>query len=150
MGQDEQHSDTEHPEAVPAGPAPNADGHDQRADSADRDDRPEFHRPGPVPSALGAPSVGGAVAASALAGDGPVDEPDARAESTARPGDGAVGAVREGWRADPTAEFRGGPGWVKRRAERATAVAEAATAEGQLERRRDGAAQDDGRGPDAG
>ena len=33
------------------------------------------------------------------------DEPDPRTESTARPGDGAVGGPREGRRADPTAEF---------------------------------------------
>ncbi|MFV2114369.1 hypothetical protein ACFHW0_18790 [Micromonospora sp. LOL_025] len=97
-----------------------------RADRADRDDEPSrgrdagkgrpddrdaerdragFHEPGPVPTAFGATSVGGAVAASALASPLPEDEPDPRTESTARPGDGAVDGPREGRRADPTAEF---------------------------------------------
>lgn len=75
-------------------------------DSRDDDgDRAEFHEPGPVPTAFGATSVGGAVAASALASPFPEDEPDPRTESTARPGDGAVNGPREGRRADPTAEF---------------------------------------------
>ncbi|NJP33040.1 hypothetical protein [Micromonospora thermarum] len=87
---------------------------------ADAEGRPEFHEPGPVPTAFGATTVGGAVAASALASGRPEDEPDPRTESTARPGDGAEGGEREGWRADPTAEFRGGPGWEERR-ERAAA-----------------------------
>ncbi|RKN42023.1 hypothetical protein [Micromonospora endolithica] len=78
--------------------------HDVRADS-DGDGRPEFHEPGPVPTAFGATTVGGAVAASALASPLPEDEPDPRLESTARPGDGAVDGAREGRRADPTAEF---------------------------------------------
>ncbi|MEV1144472.1 hypothetical protein AB0I76_12410, partial [Micromonospora sp. NPDC049799] len=39
--------------------------HDVRADDGER---PEFHEPGPVPTAFGATTVGGAVAASALAG----------------------------------------------------------------------------------
>ncbi|WP_442934391.1 hypothetical protein [Micromonospora sp. CPCC 205546] len=77
-----------------------------RPDDRDTDgDRAGFHEPGPVPTAFGATSVGGAVAASALASPLPEDEPDPRAESTARPGDGAVGGPREGRRADPTAEF---------------------------------------------
>lgn len=60
-------------------------------DSRDDDgDRAEFHEPGPVPTAFGATSVGGAVAASALASPLPEDEPDPRTESTAQPGDGAV------------------------------------------------------------
>ncbi|MFI7573691.1 hypothetical protein [Micromonospora sp. NPDC049497] len=76
--------------------------HDVRADDGER---PEFHEPGPVPTAFGATTVGGAVAASALAGPRPQDEPDPRLEATARPGDGAVDGEREGRRADPTAEF---------------------------------------------
>ncbi|MGW4502473.1 hypothetical protein ACWENR_28185, partial [Micromonospora sp. NPDC004336] len=67
--------------------------------------RPEFHEPGPVPTAFGATTVGGAVAASALANPDPENEPDPRAEWTARPGDGAADGEREGRRADPTAEF---------------------------------------------
>ncbi|WP_018252160.1 hypothetical protein [Salinispora mooreana] len=163
MRQDEQQADTEHPEGAPFAAAParpkggqptTADDSDQRAAAdGDRDDRPEFHRPGPVPSALGAPSVGGAVAASALAG-GEEEAPDARDESTPRAGDGAVDVAREGWRADPTAEFRGGPGWVQRRAERASAVAEPPTAESHREQRGDGATRTAGAAaeqqPDAG
>ncbi|MFG1890240.1 hypothetical protein ACGFIR_20530 [Micromonospora sp. NPDC049051] len=77
-----------------------------RSDDRDADrDRTEFHEPGPVPTAFGATSVGGAVAASALASPLPEDEPDPRTESTAQPGDGAVRGPREGRRADPTAEF---------------------------------------------
>lgn len=148
MRQDEQQDDTGHPEAVPVAAAPTrpkggrpttGDENDQRvAADGNRDDRPEFHRPAPVPSAFGAPSVGGAVAASALAG-GAEEAPDARAESTARAGDGAVDMAREGWRADPTAEFRGGPGWVQRRAERASATAEPSTASRHRAQREDGA-----------
>ncbi|WP_026184634.1 hypothetical protein [Salinispora vitiensis] len=147
MRQDEQQVDTEHPEGTPVAAAPTrqkggrppiGDENDQRvAADGDRDDQPEFHRPAPVPSAFGAPSVGGAVAASALAGG--AEPPDARAESTARPGDGAVDVAREGWRADPTAEFRGGPGWVQRRAERASATTRPATAESHREQREDAA-----------
>ncbi|MBQ1071703.1 hypothetical protein KBX06_00755 [Micromonospora sp. C31] len=75
--------------------------HERDADG----DRPGFHEPGPVPTAFGATSVGGAVAASALASPLPEDEPDPRSESTARPGDGAVGGPGENRRADPTAGF---------------------------------------------
>ncbi|MCM0678657.1 hypothetical protein NCC78_28880, partial [Micromonospora phytophila] len=79
---------------------------DERTDGRDNDGRrPEFHEPGPVPTAFGATTVGGAVAASALASPYPEDEPDPRTESTARPGDGAVDGPREGRRADPTAGF---------------------------------------------
>ncbi|WP_027660480.1 hypothetical protein [Salinispora fenicalii] len=163
MRQDEQQADTEHPKGAPfaATPARPKGGQPTTADEDDQhtaadggeDDRPEFHRPGPVPSALGAPSVGGAVAASALAG-GAEQAPDARAESTPRPGDGAVDVAREGWRADPTAEFRGGPGWVQRRAERASATATPPTAESHLEQRGEGATRTAGSAveqrPDAG
>ncbi|MFG2104488.1 hypothetical protein ACGFJ5_28255 [Micromonospora echinaurantiaca] len=93
---------------------------DRRADatgtatSAD-DDRTGFHEPGPVPTAFGATSVGGAVAASALASPRPEDEPDPRTEWTARPGDGAADGPREGRRADPTAEFHGPRGAAEQR-----------------------------------
>ncbi|GIJ24373.1 hypothetical protein [Micromonospora lutea] len=68
-------------------------------------ERVEFNEPGPVPTAFGATTVGGAVAASALASPRPEDERDPREEDTARPGDGAIDGEREGLRADPTAEF---------------------------------------------
>ncbi|MFI7605701.1 hypothetical protein ACIBTV_11315 [Micromonospora sp. NPDC049366] len=79
--------------------------------TASRDaDEGGFHEPAPLPSALGAPSVGGAVAASALASPRPADEPDPREEWTARPGDGAEEGPREGLRADPTADLHDGDG----------------------------------------
>ncbi|MEU4475865.1 hypothetical protein [Micromonospora sp. NPDC023888] len=86
---------------------------DERADDSDprhrRDDRSadegDFHEPGPLPTAFGATTVADAVAASALASPNPQDQPDARAERTAQPGDGAEDGEREGLRADPTAEL---------------------------------------------
>ncbi|MER7440527.1 hypothetical protein [Micromonospora avicenniae] len=81
-----------------------------------------FHEPGPVPTALGAPTVAGAVAASALASPRAEDEPDAREERTASPGDGAEEGDREGLRADPTAELH----------RRGTAVTAAAAAPGAV------------------
>ncbi|WP_428963862.1 hypothetical protein [Micromonospora fluostatini] len=77
-------------------------------DDAGRDGRPEFHEPGPVPTAFGATTVGGAVAASALAGGRPEDERDPRGEDTAQPGDGAPGRTDrfDAERADPTAADR--------------------------------------------
>lgn len=86
---------------------------DRHADAAD--EQTEFHEPGPVPTAFGATSVGGAVAASALASPRPEDEPDPRTEWTARPGDGAADGPREGRRADPTAEFHGPRGAAEQR-----------------------------------
>lgn len=79
------------------------------ADRTDADDRGGFHRPGPVPTAFGATTVGGAVAASALADPVPAAEPDPREERTARPGDGAVDPTggRVGHSADPTALMHG-------------------------------------------
>ncbi|MBL6277426.1 hypothetical protein JMF97_14800 [Micromonospora fiedleri] len=129
MRQQEQ-LNNDHPETVRSTPVPvtdddhvtdEFDGTDERGAraeaGADRnrpwdgrpgdDERAEFHDPGPVPTAFGATSVGGAVAASALANPRPENEPDPRAERTARPGDGAVDGEREGLRADPTAEFGG-------------------------------------------
>ncbi|MEV6694099.1 hypothetical protein AB0M35_21760 [Micromonospora sp. NPDC051196] len=134
MRQQEQQLNNDHPETVRSTPVPvtdddhvtddstdefdNVDERAARAESgADRsrpwdgrpgdDEQAEFHEPGPVPTAFGATTVGGAVAASALASPRPEDEPDPRAERTARPGDGAVDGEREGLRADPTAEFGG-------------------------------------------
>ncbi|MFF0155134.1 hypothetical protein [Micromonospora sp. NPDC005203] len=86
---------------------------DEHADDTDprhrRDDRSTdeggFHEPGPLPTAFGATTVADAVAASALASPNPQDQPDARAERTAQPGDGAEDGEREGLRADPTAEL---------------------------------------------
>ncbi|MBF9131006.1 hypothetical protein I0C86_18870 [Plantactinospora sp. S1510] len=60
----------------------------ERADGeqvdGDARNRPEFHEPAPLPTSFGAPTVGGAVAASALAGS----HRDAREEDTVRSGDG--------------------------------------------------------------
>ncbi|BCJ60581.1 hypothetical protein [Micromonospora endophytica] len=134
MRQQEQQLNNDHPEAVRSAsvPVPPADDHDvtetdaptdrdRSATGTDRDrpwdrrpgdddERPEFHEPAPVPTAFGATTVGSAVAASALASPRPEDERDARDEDTARPGDGAVDGEREGFRADPEAEFdRTGP-----------------------------------------
>ncbi|MER5453200.1 hypothetical protein ABT008_00275 [Micromonospora sp. NPDC002389] len=133
MRQEEQQLNNDHPEAVRSAPVavpPNGAHRDvpddldradeptdrDRVESADRnrpwDGRPgdddrdaEVTDPAPVPTAFGATSVGGAVAASALASRRPEDEIDPREERTAAPGDGAVDGEREGLRADPTAEF---------------------------------------------
>jgi hypothetical protein len=51
---------------------------------ADIETQPDFHEPAPLPTTFGAPTVGGAVAASALAGS----HRDARQEDTVRSGDG--------------------------------------------------------------
>ncbi len=90
-------ADRDRPDADRARPS------DGRPD--DDGERVEFHQPAPVPTAFGATTVGGAVAASALASPRPEDERDPREEGTARPGDGAIDGEREGWRADPEAEF---------------------------------------------
>ncbi|MET7752404.1 hypothetical protein [Micromonospora sp. NPDC005367] len=114
-------------------PSVAADGHRTGRTDADDDTRVArtaerdsgeggFHEPGPVPTAFGAPTVAGAVAASALASPRPEDEPDAREEQTARPGDGAEEGDREGLRADPTAELH----------RRGTAVTAAAAASGAV------------------
>ncbi|MFI6762972.1 hypothetical protein ACIBF5_27965 [Micromonospora sp. NPDC050417] len=52
-------------------------------------DRVEYHEPAPLPTTFGAPTVGGAVAASALASGDRTEEPDAREESTVAPDNGA-------------------------------------------------------------
>ncbi|MFI6231101.1 hypothetical protein ACIBCR_27760 [Micromonospora echinospora] len=96
-----------------AAPRRDGQGHDRAAerrndapgDEADR--RADFHQPGPVPTAFGATTVGGAVAASALASPIPADEPDPREERTARPGDGTTGERGTDRRADPTALLHG-------------------------------------------
>ncbi|MEU4568209.1 hypothetical protein [Micromonospora sp. NPDC023956] len=87
-------------------------GHDRTGEHrdgprGDGDQRPDFHEPGPVPTAFGATTVGGAVAASALASPIPADEPDPREERTARPGDGVAGERGVDHRADPTALLHG-------------------------------------------
>ncbi|GIJ11129.1 hypothetical protein ACFFMR_04310 [Micromonospora andamanensis] len=132
MRQEEQQLNNDHPETVRSAPVAVPDTDDDREthedldtvdEPTDRDrseadrgrpwdgrpgsdgERAEFNEPGPVPTAFGATTVGGAVAASALASPRPEDERDPREEDTARPGDGAVDGEREGWRADPTAEF---------------------------------------------
>ncbi|WP_341717330.1 hypothetical protein QQG74_26090 [Micromonospora sp. FIMYZ51] len=130
MRQQEQQLNNDHPEAVRSAPVavPPVDDRDLADDvdePTDRDrsetdadrarpwdgrpgedgERPEFHEPAPVPTAFGATTVGGAVAASALASPRPEDEPAPREERTAQPGDGALDGEREGLRADPEAEF---------------------------------------------
>ncbi|MFC4146971.1 hypothetical protein ACFO0M_12010 [Micromonospora mangrovi] len=81
---------------------------DTEAADADRDGRPEFHEPAPLPTAFGATTVGDAVAASAMASGRPEDERDPRNEDTAMPGDGAPGRTDafDDERADPTAGDR--------------------------------------------
>ncbi|MGK5742447.1 hypothetical protein [Micromonospora sp. URMC 103] len=98
-----------------------------------------FHDPGPVPTALGAPTVAGAVAAAAMASPRPEDEVDPRAERTASPGDGAEEGEREGLRADPTAELRGAPVSTAAAAspQSSTTVVPPAASEGDPERRAD-------------
>ncbi|MFJ5617545.1 hypothetical protein [Micromonospora sp. NPDC093243] len=89
-----------------SGRRPGPDDDERVVRAAERDaDEGGFHDPGPVPTTFGAPTVGGAVAASALASPRPEDEPDPRDERTAWPGDGAEEGEREGLRADPTAEL---------------------------------------------
>ncbi|MFY1578315.1 hypothetical protein ACN26Z_25795 [Verrucosispora sp. WMMD703] len=132
MRQEEQQLNNDHPETVRSAPVAVPDTEDDRTtddgadivdEPTDRDrseadrgrpwdgrpgsdsERAEFNEPGPVPTTFGATTVGGAVAASALASPRPEDERDPREEDTARPGDGAVDGEREGRRADPTAEF---------------------------------------------
>lgn len=52
--------------------------------------RPRVTDPAPQPTAFGAPTVGGAVAAAAMAGRGRVGEPDVRDEETVAPRDGSL------------------------------------------------------------
>lgn len=52
--------------------------------------RPRVTDPAPQPTAFGAPTVGGAVAAAAMAGHGRVGEPDVRDEETVAPRDGSL------------------------------------------------------------
>lgn len=63
--------------------------------TADDDGERTFHQPAPVPTAFGAPTVGGAVAASALAGESRA-KPDPRQEETVRAGDGSTGDTAVG------------------------------------------------------
>lgn len=80
---------------------------DVEATTADGPRRDDVDQPAPVPTAFGATTVGGAVAASALASPVPAAEPDPRQERTARPGDGAVGQAGDDRRADPTSLLNG-------------------------------------------
>ena len=59
-------------------------------DRADDLDRVEYHEPAPLPTTFGAPTVSGAVAASALASGDRTKELDAREDSTVAPDNGAV------------------------------------------------------------
>jgi hypothetical protein len=96
------------PEADRARPFDLRDARDDESGAADDDGRPEFHEPAPLPTAFGATTVGGAVAASAMAGGRPEDERDPRLEDTAVPGDGAPGRTDsfDDERTDPTAGDR--------------------------------------------
>lgn len=69
--------------------------HTDRSDRRPQDEgrpvaRPLVTEPAPQPTALGAPTVGGAVAASAMAAPSRAGEPDVRDEETVAPADGAV------------------------------------------------------------
>jgi hypothetical protein len=91
----------------------------EQGDRADRDDRPAFHEPGPVPTAFGASTVGGAVAASAVANPqgpgaaGPDSADDLGLQSDNR--DGTAAALRafgsdQAFRADTDDRRPGGTG----------------------------------------
>jgi hypothetical protein len=92
---------------VPVPPPPDDPDQSRNADRQERD-RAEFHEPAPQPTVFGAPTVGGAVAASAMASGNPVDERDPREEDTAGLGDGvaedqppeAPRPARRGWPGD--------------------------------------------------
>ncbi|MEN3612778.1 hypothetical protein AAH979_24895 [Plantactinospora sp. ZYX-F-223] len=60
------------------------DAGEDRGDARDGSGTPEFHEPAPLPTSFGAPTVGGAAAAAALAGS----HRDPRNEDTVRSGDG--------------------------------------------------------------
>lgn len=81
--------DSDRIDGAPTGDAPASGRGPLRSDR--EPDRPEFHEPAPAPTAFGASTVGGAVAAAALADEDPSREPDPRDESTVRPGDGRSG-----------------------------------------------------------
>jgi hypothetical protein len=57
-------------------------------DRTDETDRVEFHEPAPLPTTFGAPTVGGAVAASAMASGNRTDQRDARDDETVGPDNG--------------------------------------------------------------
>ncbi|WP_159079405.1 hypothetical protein [Plantactinospora sp. BC1] len=79
--------DPERVDETPADETARADhADDAGGDPRDRSGAPEFHEPAPLPTSFGATSVGGAVAASALAGS----HRDPRNEDTVRSGDGPV------------------------------------------------------------
>lgn len=88
----------EHPEEVTSTsastPSSNATGrerpNDKRSQPEEASRQPEFHEPAPVPTAFGATTVGGAVAAAALASEGSVGERDPRDVAANQDGDGAV------------------------------------------------------------
>ncbi|MDW5323481.1 hypothetical protein [Plantactinospora sp. KLBMP9567] len=66
------------------GPERVGDADEDRDGARDGSGAPEFHEPAPLPTSFGAPTVGGAVAAAALAGS----HRDPRNEDTVRSGDG--------------------------------------------------------------
>ncbi|GAB3962525.1 hypothetical protein [Plantactinospora veratri] len=106
---------------------------DVRSDARDRSGAPEFHEPAPLPTSFGATSVGGAVAASALAGS----HRDPRNEDTVRSGDGPVDD-----RIDGVGDERAGGAATREVPDRSLGAADAATAT------RDGVPAADGVEPD--
>jgi hypothetical protein len=62
--------------------------HVDQTDRTDETDRVEFHEPAPLPTTFGAPTVGGAVAASAMASGNLTDMRDARDDETVGPDNG--------------------------------------------------------------
>lgn len=93
-----------------SGTDPRGDADDPAADGSDRTDtrdRPDFHEPAPLPTSFGAPTVGGAVAAAAMAGS----HRDAREEDTVRSGDGPAEDRIDGVGDEPKRDYhatRGG------------------------------------------
>jgi len=79
---------------------PDPDGDDPDGDDPGPDRR-EFHEPAPLPTTFGAPTVGGAVAASALAGS----HRDAREDDTVRSGDGPADDRIDGIDDEPDRDY---------------------------------------------
>ncbi|MDG4789533.1 hypothetical protein O7626_27030 [Micromonospora sp. WMMD1102] len=92
---------------------------DSADDARDRSGTSEFHAPAPLPTSFGAPTVGGAVAAAALAGS----HRDPRNEDTVRSGDGPADDRIDGVR-DERTEVTAGSGVP----DRSLGAADAATA----------------------
>jgi hypothetical protein len=93
MRDQDQRTFDDHPDVIESAPVPVPGSPETGTDPGPGEttrDEAGFHPPAPVPTAFGAPTVGGAVAASALASGDRTAEPDPREEETVRPGDGVV------------------------------------------------------------